>query len=459
MSELLIKNGDVVFEKSVEPADILIRDGKIAGFFARSGFAGRAETLDATGLHIMAGSIDPHTHWGIYKPYERDVKEDSRRAIIGGLTTVLQFHRSNGDYFDTVPESIAICNKESYVDYTFSLGLIKKSHVEDLARYRRELKINSFKFYLDKTGVLEQHYGLTKGTGLRGDKKDVLDILKRLKVIDPAATLCLHCEDTEIFYSIKDEVFAAGGGSSQSLADYSALRPAYGEVSSVLSVLWVNHLAEGRIYIVHTSAGDAVRLARTLKPELRGEVFIETCPHYLALDENAACGLNATVVPPIRTAADSEELWRGISDGTVTSIGTDNCPIDTAKKYSKGNNIKDVFPGFPGAGIILPVLISDGYFKRNIPLPVLAGVNSANAARTFGLKGKGEIKIGFDADLALVDLNWERTVDPALFGGCDFSIYAGMRLKGWPRYTLLRGKIIQKDGEIVAEPDGKFIER
>jgi dihydroorotase-like cyclic amidohydrolase len=69
------------------------------------------------------------------------------------------------------------------------------------------------------------------------------------------------------------------------------------------------------------------------------------------------------------------------------------------------------------------------------------------------------MKIGYDADLALVDLNWERVIDPALFGGCDFSIYAGMSFKGWPRYTLLRGEIIQRDGQIVAPPGGRFISR
>ena len=227
----------------------------------------------------------------------------------------------------------------------------------------------------------------------------------------------------------------------------------------MLSVLWVNHVVDGNIYIVHNSAGADVRLARQLKPILRGKVGMETCPHYLVLDENCPAQLNATVVPPIRTAADSEELWEGIKDGTITSMGTDNCPCDVATKYKKGTDIEHVIPGFPGAGMILPTLINDGYHKRGISLSQLSKVNSINSARKFGLKHKGEMKVGFDADFAILDLDWERTIDKELFGHCDFSIYDGMTFKGWPRYTMVRGKIVQKDGKIVSEPTGKFIPR
>lgn len=410
----------------------------------------------------MPGSIDPHTHWGIYLPYERDVEEDSRRALLGGLTTVMQFHRHNNDYFETVPDFIKLCDKKSSVDYTFSLGLIKKLQIERLEDYIRELHVNSFKFYLDKTNLLEKHYGLTPGSGLLGNKREVLDTLLRLREIDPKAVLCVHCEDTEIFYPEKERVFADKSLDQYSLAAYSAARPNFNEVSAVLSVLWMNHVADGNVYIVHNSTGDGTKLVRALKPMLKGSTSIETCPHYLALNVNSPCGLKGTVVPPIRTQEDSEELWRGIIDGTVDSMGTDNCPCNMSDKLKNGDDVEHIIPGFPGAGIILPVLITEGYLNRGIPLSTLSKVNSINAARKFGLAGKGEMKVGFDADFAIVDLNWERCIgpnEPSLYGGCDFSIYEGMKLKGWPRYTLLRGEIMQKDGVIVHEPIGRFLPR
>lgn len=460
MKEMLIKNGNVVFEEGTYPADILVRDGKIAAFY-KPGEAPEEgkRVLDITGLYVMPGSIDPHTHWGIYKNYEEDVIEDSKRAVIGGLTTVLQFHRHNYDYFDTVPNNIKFCEKNSMVDFTFSLGLVKKSQVADIERYMKELKITSFKFYLDKTNRLEEHYGLTKGTGLLGNKREVMDILKTLKGLDENAVLCIHCEDTEIFYPEQRLTFDNLKLDQYHLSSYSKARPDFGEVSAILSALWVNNIVDGNIYIVHTSTGDGVKVIRQLKPLLRGKVGIETCPHYLVLNEDCPAKLNATVVPPIRKAQDSEELWKGIKDGTVTSMGTDNCPCDLSTKYKNGKDIEHVTPGFPGAGMILPTLIDEGYHKRGISLSQLSKVNSINTARKFGLKNKGEMKVGFDADFAIMDLDWERTIDKSLFGHNDFSIYEGMTFKGWPRYTTVRGTIVQKDGEISSEPTGKFIPR
>lgn len=458
MKELLITNGTVVFETGPQKADLLIRGEQIAGLYAPAGGPRGVETLDASGLHIFPGSIDPHTHWGIYNPYEKDVAEDSQRGIVGGLTTVLQFHRHNDDYFETVPDCIRLCDRESSVDYTFSLGLVKKAQGEQLERYIRDLHINSFKFYLDKTNRLEEHYGLTKGTGYLGNKKEVYDLLLRLKALDPNAVLCLHCEDTEVFYPEKERVFASDMD-QYALSTYSAARPAFNEVSAILSVLWMNHAARGNIYIVHTSVGDGVKVARRLQPILKGRVTMETCPHYLALDDHAPCGLNATVVPPIRTREDSEELWQGILDGTISTIGTDNCPGTLAAKYKNGRDVAHVIPGFPGAGMILPVLLSEGYHRRGVPLERIAQVTAGNAARVFGLTSKGRIQVGMDADLALVDLDWERTIGPELYGSSDYSIYDGMTLRGWPRYTLLRGTVMQENGRIVHEPVGRFLPR
>ena len=118
-----------------------------------------------------------------------------------------------------------------------------------------------------------------------------------------------------------------------------------------------------------------------------------------------------------------------------------------------------VIPGFPGAGMILPVLLSEGYHKRGVPLERIAQVTAGNAARVFGLTSKGRIQVGMDADLALVDLNWERTIGPELYGSSDYSIYDGMTLRGWPRYTLLRGTVMQENGKIVHEPVGRFLPR
>ena len=109
---------------------------------------------------------------------------------------------------------------------------------------------------------------------------------------------------------------------------------------------------------------------------------------------------------------------------------------------------------------MMPALISEGYLKRNIPLTTIAKVLSTNTAEVFNLPNKGAIEIGKDADLAIVDLEWERTITPELYGCSDFSIYDGMTFKGWPRYTISRGEVLQKDGVVLAKPGrGRYLKR
>ena len=210
----------------------------------------------------------------------------------------------------------------------------------------------------------------------------------------------------------------------------------------------------------HTAAGSTVKMYETLMGKFGGRVTLETCPQYLTLTEDAPCGLLGKVNPPLHFQEDIEALWEGIRKGNIKTMGTDNVPVDKAKKYERGDDVWGTFVGFGGAGMILPVLLSEGYHKRGIPLTTLSAVNSTNTAKLFGLESKGQICVGKDADLVLVDLDWEREITPDLFGYSDFSIYEGMKFKGWPRYTISRGEVIQKDGKITAECGrGKYIRR
>ena len=127
----LIQNGKVVFETEVREADILIRDEKIAAIFAQGEYAGEAEIIDATGLHVMPGTIDPHMHLGLYKPLGDAFRYDTPRQAIGGLTTLLNYHRGKGNYYETVREAIEDGEKNSLVDYAFSLGLCAKEHITE----------------------------------------------------------------------------------------------------------------------------------------------------------------------------------------------------------------------------------------------------------------------------------------------------------------------------------------
>ncbi|MCQ2497051.1 MAG: amidohydrolase family protein [Lachnospiraceae bacterium] len=457
----LIKNGNVVFETDVRKADILVRGEKIAAIFAPGEYEGEAEVIDATGLYIMPGTIDPHEHLGLYKPLGDAFRCDTPRQAIGGVTTLINYHRGKGNYYETVKEAIEDGEKNSYVDFALSLGLCAKEHLNELQGYVDELGITSFKFFFDKQDIAHKFYDLPEEAALTLDKPDFLDILKRLRAISPELLLCTHCEDADLFRALQKQVKEADDPDDKyTLTGFEKTRPGYVETISVADTMWLNSIADGNMYVVHTSAASSVEMYEMLSKKLGGKVTLETCPHYLVLTKDSPCGLLGKVNPPLRTTADNEALWEGIRNGSVKTMGTDNVPVKKEKRFERGDDIWDVFVGFGGPGMILPTLLSEGYHKRNIPLTTLSMVNSTNTADVFLLRDKGHIAPGFDADLAIVDLDWEREITPELYGDSDFSVYAGMKFKGWPRYTLSRGEIIQKDGKILAEAGrGKYIHR
>ena len=455
----LIKNGHLVLETEVVKADLLITGETISAILAPGTYTGDAEIIDAEGLYVMPGTIDPHMHMGLYKPLGDAFRYDTPRQAIGGLTTLINYHRGKGNYFETVREAIADGENNSLVDFAISLGLCAKVHLEQLDGFVSELGITSFKFFFDKQDIAHQFYDIPKEEALTLDKAYLYFILKQLHDISPKLLLCVHCEDPDIFRALERKL-KEEDVDRYSLANFGKTRPTFVETACVADSMCINHVTEGNMYVVHTAAGSTVKMYETLQKAFPGRVTLETCPQYLTLTDEAPCGLLAKVNPPLHAQSDIEALWEGIRSGSVKTIGTDNVPVDKAKRYERGDDIWTTFVGFGGPGMILPTLISEGYHKRGIPLTTLAQVNSINTARVFGLETKGEIAVGKDADLAIVDLDWERTITPELFGYSDFSIYEGMTFKGWPRYTIRRGEVIQKDGEITAAcGTGKYIRR
>lgn len=454
----LIQGGNVVFETEVAKANVLIEDEKITAILSPDKTVEDAEIIDANGLYVMPGTIDPHMHMGLYKPLGDAFRYDTPRQVIGGVTTLINYHRGKGNYFDTVAKDIEEGEKNSLIDFAISLGLCAKVHLKQLEGYISELGITSFKFFFDKQDIAHKFYDIPKEEALTLDKADLYYILKQLANISPKLLLCVHCEDPDVFRALEREVKATE--TENNLHVFGKTRPGFVETACVADSMWINSVVGGNMYVVHTAAGSTVKMYETLMEKFGGRVTLETCPQYLTLTEDAPCGLLGKVNPPLHFQEDIESLWEGIRKGSIKTMGTDNVPVDKAKKYERGDDVWGTFVGFGGAGMILPVLLSEGYHKRGIPLTTLSAVNSTNTAKIFGLENKGQICVGKDADLVLVDLNWEREITPDLFGYSDFSIYEGMKFKGWPRYTISRGEVIQKDGEITAECGrGKYIRR
>lgn len=456
-ADLLIKNGQVVFPKSgVSKVDIAIKDEKILGIFTEGEDIRATKTIDASGKFVFPGVIDAHQHIGIYNSAEEDFR-DTKQHAVGGVTTIVNYDRQPVSYLDTFPKMKEVGERNSYVDFSYSLGLLTEQHLDELEETVNRFGLTSFKFFRNYERQLNDKFKISNGLDL--STYDLQRILEKLKNISPKLLLAVHCENMDINRNLIKEYEKKG--EDEGLSTWSKTSPGYAEAESLLSTLYMNQVVGGNVYIVHLTSGASVNvLENTLWLQQKG-VQVETCPHYLCLTEESATGLKAKVGPPIHRKEDQELLWDGIKKGLINTIGTDHVPSSLDKKLSAGEGTFEVLYGFPGAGSLLPLMLTEGYKKRGIPLERIAEITSFQVAESFNLPTKGRIEPGADADLVIVDLDKKEEVTPErMYAASDYTVYEGMELYGWPIYTISRGEVIVKDGQPTKKLGrGKFIKR
>jgi dihydropyrimidinase/allantoinase len=221
-----------------------------------------------------------------------------------------------------------------------------------------------------------------------------------------------------------------------------------------------------RLHIVHMSTGVGAELVGEAKK--RGiSVTSETCPHYLVLNYQEAMGSFgsfAKIAPPLRTKADNEIQWKALADGRIDFVATDHAPYEVpTEKAAPGMNIWTSFPGIPGVETMVPVIVSEGYNKGRITLERMVEVLCKNPAVHYGLyPKKGSLEIGADADFTIIDLNREWEIkQEEMVTMAKYSPLHGLKLKGKPVKTIVRGQVVYEDGKgIVGKPGyGQFVRR
>lgn len=479
-AELVIRNVRIVApDEEVRPSAIAVRDGRVVhvGDIAEDP---DTPSVDGGGKLAFPGVVDAHQHWGIYGPLEEDTVSESRASAQGGVTTALTYMRTGkyylnrgGSYDQFFPEVLRLSEGRAHVDYGFHLAPITREHIDEIPDLVEKFGVASFKIFMFY-GAHGLHGASSDQAAFlmspEGERYDIAHFEFVMRAVQKARqdfpelaeeiSLSLHCETAEIMTAYTRMVEEEGALSG--LAAYSASRPQHSEGLAVTIASYLAHeTGLPTINLLHLSSAKALdaalRMAATF-PEVnfRREV---TVGHLLA-DIDTASGLGAKVNPPIRPREDVEALWDHVLKGNVDWVVSDHACCRDEMKFGEPRD--DVFvakSGFGGAEYLLPGLISEGT-KRGLPLGDIARMTAWNPAQRFGLRSKGAIEVGLDADLALVDrtITWTVRAEDSE-SSQEYTPFEGFQLTAQVTDTFLRGKQVLENGKVVGEPLGQYLRR
>jgi dihydroorotase (multifunctional complex type) len=438
-ADIAIRNARVVDHNGEFHGGIAVHDGRILMTGSDDALPAARRVIDAGGRCLMPGVIDSHCHLGVAYPYDEDMRSETAQAARGGITTIFLYIRNKGpSYLEFYDERRAQGEANACIDFGFHFGIQREEHIHEIPRIVEHTGVQSFKLYFgyepdNPIGIVPATDGWVYATMLQAAKL-------------PRGVVSVHCENTAIAAWIKKEMVASG---RQDLAAYSESRPAFCEVETIRRMIFLAERTGCPLQLVHTSVGAGPDLAAEVRS--RGvDVTVETCPHYLvrtAYDKDL--DMRAKISPPLRDEEQKEWLWRGLLAGRINSIGSDHVPFFP----KKGEDLWTELPGVVSFPWEMPLLITHGVLQRRMSLSQLVRVNACGPAMRFGyFPRKGSLEPGADADLVLVDLDEERTVEHDGHGTC---IYTGMRLRGWPMLTICNGRIVYADGVVDAQQHGR----
>jgi dihydropyrimidinase len=454
----LIKNGRVITASDDAVADLLIEDGVIA-HIGRGLPVANARVIDATGMYVMPGGVDPHTHMEM--PFGGtttcdDFTSGTVAAAFGGTTTIVDFCIQQHE--QTFEDALAAWHEKAdrckpVGDYGFHLAVTDLDGgggPDALARVPEAAGVTSFKLFMAYKDALMVDDGA---------------LFRTMEVAhNTGAMVLVHAENGEVIEILIRQALAAGHTDP---IWHARTRPPQTEAEATHRAIELAGIADCALYVVHVSCEQALKeLAHARRPGR--PLWGETCIQYLFVDESwleeADFGGGKYVfTPPPRTKHDHEALWRGLADRTLSAVTSDHCPFRWRDQKSLGREDFSQIPnGAPTIEHRLHMLHHHGVRQGRISLNRLVELFATQPARLFGLyPKKGTIAIGSDADLVIFDPQRELTISAAAHHSrVDYNVFEGEHVVGAPHAVLLRGQPVVEDGELVAEPGlGEFVRR
>ncbi len=440
---MILRGGTVVDVDGERIADVVIgRDGRIA-----STPGDGDDVVDCSGQLVVPGGIDVHTHLHLPVGNVRvsdDFDSGTRAAAIGGTTTIVDYVTAyRGEDPMVALDTWRAWARPSVIDYGLHMTFTERVPERAIAACV-DAGVTSFKLYMAYPDVLQV------------DDDVILDVLRAASARGGLVTL--HCEDGGAIEALRRAAVAAG---RTGVLEHALTRPAQLEAAAVRRAAALAERAEATAYFVHVSSAPALAAVREARD--RGvDVLAETCPQYLYLDTQRLEGHDGesfVCTPPLRDPWHAEELWHGMTDGTIHAVATDHCPFLVDDR--RAPDFTRIPGGLPGIETRL-ALVWQGVTAGRIAVTDWVRLCSEAPARTFGMwPAKGSLRVGSDADVVVWDPQRAQSLDArALHMNVDHSPYEGTAVTGWPSLVLARGRVVARDGAFVGEPGaGRFVER
>ena len=432
---MVIRGGSVVTPQGVASADVGVTEGTISA--VGPGLESAPEEIDATGLHMLPGGIDSHVHFN--EPGHTDwetIANGSAALAAGGYTAFVDMPLNSlpvtidGESFDL---KLKAANASSSLDFGLWGGLVPGNldRLEDLDKRG----VLGFKAFMCPSGLDEFP---------ACDERTLRDGMRRIAAL--GSILLLHAEDADVVDTLSREAIAHGMTGAR---DFIRSRPANAELEAISRAISLAEETRCAIHIVHVSTAQGMRWIREAQ-ETGVDVSGETCPHYLLYTQEdiERLGGMGKCAPPFRTSEDRETLWALLADGSLPMVVSDHSP--SSPDLKRGDDFFKLWGGISGCQSTRQLLL-EGAHRRSIDVTVIAAATATNVARRFGLARKGEVAVGFDADLWLADLTHESVVrQEELLYQNPFSAHEGQAIRGRTVRTLRAAGRVFAEGRPVS---------
>ncbi|MBH0238516.1 dihydroorotase [Methylobrevis albus] len=428
--DLLIRNATVVNQDGAAVRDVAVRDGKIAGIGSFDP-ASAGETIDATGLHVLPGVIDTQVHFR--EPgatHKEDLESGSRAAVMGGVTAVFEMPNTSPltTTAETLAAKVAAGTDRMHCDFAFWVGGTR-GNVADIPELER----------LPGAAGIKVFMGSSTGDLLVEDDDGVAAILSATR-----RRAAFHSEDEFRLRARKGEQVVGDP------ASHPVWRDAEAALLCTQRLVRIARATGARIHVLHISTADEIEFLKAHKDVASCEVT----PHHLTLTDEAYHRLGTLVQmnPPVRSAAHRDGIWAGVAQGIADILGSDHAPHtleEKAKPYPASPS------GMTGVQTLVPVML-DHVAAGRLSLARFVDMTSAGPARLFGIAGKGRIAAGYDADFTVVDLKRRETITNGWIASkAGWTPYDGVAVTGWPVGTIVRGRKVMWEGELVGPSSGR----